>query len=49
MNKNDDLFKKKYDKEIKTIRVILSRIGNGHLLYKLKLRRNLKIVKNRRF
>lgn len=47
MNKNDDLFKKKCDKEIKTITMILSKIEKGHLFYKLKLRRNLKILKNR--
>ena len=47
MNKNDDLFKKKYGKEFKNITMILSKIEKGHLLYKLKLRRNLKILKNR--
>ncbi len=47
IKKNDNLFKKKCDKEIKTIRMILSKIEKGHLFYKLKLRRNLKILKNR--
>lgn len=47
MSKNDDLFKKKCTKEIKTITMILSRIEKGHLLYKLKLKRNLRILKNR--
>lgn len=47
ISKNDDLFKKKCTKEIKTITMILSRIEKGHLLYKLKLKRNLRILKNR--
>lgn len=45
IEKNDKLFKKKIDKEIKTINMILSRIEKGHLLYKLKLKRNLRILK----
>ena len=47
INKNNDLFKKKCSKEIKTITMILSKIEKGHLLYKIKLKRNLKILKNR--
>lgn len=47
INKSDSLFKKKCDKEIKTITMILSKIEKGHLLYKLRLKRNLKILKNR--
>ncbi len=47
MSKDNDLFKKKCTKEIKTITMILSRIEKGHLLYKLKLKRNLRILKNR--
>ena len=45
LTKNGELFKKKINKEIKTIEMILSRIGKGHLLYKLRLKRNLKILK----
>jgi len=45
IKKNDSLFKKKCDKEIKTIMMILSKIEKGHLLYKLKLKRDLKILK----
>ena len=45
IKKNDSLFKKKCDKEIKTIMMILSKIERGHLIYKLKLKRNLKILK----
>ncbi len=47
IKKNDNLFIKKCDKEIKTIMMILSRIEKGHLLYKLKLKRNLRVLKNR--
>ena len=45
IKKNDSLFKKKCEKEIKTIMMILSKIERGHLLYKLKLRRNLRILR----
>ena len=47
IQKNDNLFKKKNDKEIKTIEIILSRIKKGHFLYRLRLKRNLKILKKR--
>ena len=47
LKKNDSLFKKKCDKEIKTITMILSKIEKGHFLYKLKLKKNLRILKNR--
>lgn len=46
--KNDNLFKKKCDKEIKTIMMILSRIEKGHFLYKLRLKRNLRILRSMR-
>ena len=45
IKKNDKLFNKIIDKEKKTIMMILSRIKKGHLLYRLKLRRNLNILK----
>ena len=48
IKKNDNLFIKKCDKEIKTITMILSRIEKGHFLYKLKLKRNLKILRSMR-
>lgn len=41
------LFKEKMDKEINTIEMILSRIKKGHLFYKLKLKKKLKILKKR--
>ena len=45
IKKNSNLFKKKNDKEIKTIQIILSRIKSGHLLYRIKLKRNLRVLK----
>ncbi len=45
LKKNNILFNKKCDKEIKNIEMILSRIEKGHLLYKLRLKRNLRILK----
>ena len=45
LNKNSELFRKKCDKELKTITMILNNIGNGHYLYKLKLKRNIKYLK----
>ena len=47
LEKKDSLFNKKIDKEMKMIEMILSRIKNGHLLYRLRLKRNLRILKNR--
>lgn len=47
IKKKDFLFKKKNNKEIKTIEFILSKIKNGHLLYELKLKRKLKMLKKR--
>ena len=46
LDKNSELFRKKCDKELKTITMILNNVGNGHYLYKLKLKRNIKILKN---
>ena len=48
LKKNDSLFKKKCDKEIKTITMILSKIEKGHFLYKLKLKKNLRILRSMR-
>ena len=44
---NDKLFKKKNDKEIKTIEIILSRIKKGFFPFKLRLKKNMKILKKR--
>lgn len=45
LDKNSELFRKKCDKELKTITMILNNIGSGHYLYKLKLKRNIKYLK----
>lgn len=45
LDRNSELFRKKCDKELKTITMILNNIGNGHYLYKLKLKRNIKYLK----
>lgn len=47
IRKKDYLFKKKNNKEIRTIEFILSKIEKGHLLYKLKLKRKLRMLKKR--
>ena len=47
IKKNDKLFQKKNNKELKTMEIILSRIKKGHLCYRFKLKRNLRILKNR--
>lgn len=44
ITKNDDLFKKKNEKELNTLKMILKNINKGHTLYKLKLKRNVKIL-----
>lgn len=44
ITKNDDLFKKKNEKELNTLKMILKNINKGHTLYKLRLKRNVKIL-----
>lgn len=44
--KNDDLFKKKCNKELTTLKLILKNINSGHYLYKLKIKRNIKILED---
>lgn len=44
ISKNDDLFKKKNEKELNTLKMILKNINKGHTLYKLRLKRNVKIL-----
>lgn len=46
LKKNDMLFKKKLNKDLKTIEMILSNIHRGHLLYRLRLKRNIYLKKN---
>lgn len=44
LEKNDKLFKKKNDKELKTMQMINKNITKGHYLYRLKIKRNIKIL-----
>ena len=49
IKKKDILFKKKCDKEIMIIEMILSKIDKGHFFYKLRLKRDLIILLKNRF
>ena len=42
--KKDNLFIKKYNKELNTLRMILNNINKGHYLYRMKVKRNIKII-----
>lgn len=44
INKKDKLFIKKYSKEFKTLEMILNNITKGHYLYKMRIKRNIKII-----
>lgn len=44
LEKNDKLFQKKNEKELKTMQMINKNITKGHYLYKLKIKRNIKIL-----
>lgn len=44
INKKDKLFIKKYSKEFKTLKMILKNITKGHYLYKMRIKRNIKII-----
>ena len=44
INKKDKLFIKKYSKELKTLKMILKNITKGHYLYKMRIKRNIKII-----
>ena len=44
INKNDMLFKKKNNKELLVLQNIFKNIGNGHYLYKRKIKKNIKIL-----
>ena len=43
-NKNDKLFKKKCEKELIALRMIVKNITKGHYLYKYKIKTNIKIL-----
>lgn len=44
LQKNDKLFKQKNEKELKTLKMILKNINKGHHLYKLRIKKNIKIL-----
>lgn len=46
LEKKDNLFYEKYGKELKTLKIILSNIKDGHFLYKLKIKKNIKILES---
>lgn len=46
--KNDSLYKKKNEKELNSLRIILKNITKGHYLYRLKLKRNIKLLESLR-
>lgn len=44
LQKNDILFQKQNDKELKTLKMINKNITKGHFLYRLKIKKNIKIL-----
>lgn len=46
ISKNSDLFVEKCMKELNNMKKILKNIGRGHYLYKLKLKKNIRILEN---
>lgn len=44
--KNDKLFQKKNEKELKTLKMIIKNITKGHYLYRLKIKKNIKILES---
>lgn len=46
LEKNDNLFKKKNEKELKTMKMINKNITKGHYLYRLRIKRNIEILEN---
>ena len=46
ITKNDILFKKKNDKELNTLKLIIKNIDKGHYLYRFKIKRNIKILES---
>lgn len=45
MKKNEELFRKKNNKELNSLEMIMKNIKSGHYLYKLRIRKNIKILK----
>ena len=46
ITKNDILFKKKNDKELNTLKLIIKNIDKGHYLYRFRIKRNIKILES---
>ena len=46
LDKNNELFKKKNDKELKTMKMINKNITKGHYFYRLKIKRNIKVLED---
>lgn len=46
IEKKDKLFKQKNEKELKTLKMIIKNINKGHYLYRLKIKKNIKILEN---
>lgn len=46
LNKNNKLFQKKNEKELQTLKMINKNITKGHYLYRLKIRKNIKILES---
>lgn len=46
LTKKDKLFQKKNEKELKTMKMIDKNVIKGHYLYRLKIKRNIKILEN---
>ena len=46
ISKNSDLFVEKCMKELNNMKKILKNIGKGHYFYKLKLKKNIRILEN---
>ena len=46
LNKNDKLFQMKNKKELQTLKMINKNITKGHYLYRLKIRKNIKLLES---
>jgi len=46
MSKNDNLFRKKNEKELKTMRMIIGNITKGHYFYRCKVKKNIKVLES---
>lgn len=44
MKKNNELFRKKNNKELNSLKMIMENIKSGHYLYRLRIRKNIRIL-----